>query len=162
MTQYLPHKNFRWLQPEEVNVEDFYMIPADAATGYILEVDLDYPESLHDAHIDMPFCPEHKAPPGSKEKKLLATLDNKERYVIHYVALKQALRHGLKLKKIHRAITFHQSPWLKPYIDLNSRLRAAAQNDFEKMLYKLFNNAVYGKTMENERKRVDVRLVNNW
>ena len=160
MTQSLSYKGFKWV--EDVSDSDFFMVADDSFTGYILEVDLEYPEEIHDMHKDLPFCPEHQAPPGTKQEKLLTTLHNKERYVIHYVALKQALKHGLRLKKIHRALQFNQKPWLKPYIDLNSEKRKNAKNEFEKMLFKLFNNAVYGKTMENERKRVDVKLVDRW
>ncbi|XP_031779852.1 uncharacterized protein LOC116416277 [Nasonia vitripennis] len=155
MTQFLPCDGFKWV--EDLNC-DFFNVPDDASVGYILEVDLEYPESLHDAHKDFRLCPEHAAPPGSNQEKLLTPLNSKERYVLHYVALK----HGLRLKHIYRALQFNQKPWLKPYIDLNSEMRKNAKNEFEKMLFKLFNNAVYGKTMENERKRVDVMLVNKW
>ena len=102
------------------------------------------------------------ASPGSKQDELMTTLQDKQRYVLHYRALKQALKHGLVLVKIHRAIQFNKSPWLKKYIDLHSAKRKETKNEFEKVLFKLFNNAVYGKTMENERKRVEVKLVNKW
>ena len=92
----------------------------------------------------------------------MTTLHDKHRYVLHYRALKQVLKHGLVLVKVHRAIQFKQSPWLKQYIDLNSAKRKEAKNEFDKMLFKLFNNAVYSKTMENERKYVDVKLVAKW
>ena len=100
--------------------------------------------------------------PVGKQIKLIATLRDKERYVIHYRYLKQCIRHGLRVSRIHRVLRFDQSQWLRDYITLNSELRTRATSDFQKTLYKLMNNAVYGKTMENVRKRVDVRLVTQW
>ena len=159
LSESLPYGNFKWLTEMEVKSFILENVPFDSEIGYILEVDLTYPEDLHDKHTDFPLCPENKIPPGGKHKKLLTTLESKTKYIIHYVNLKQALSLGLKLTKIHRIIQFSQSPWLKPYIDLNTNLRKLATNDFDKDFYKLFNNAVYGKLMENVRKRLRLELV---
>ena len=89
----------------------------------------------------------------------MCNLHNKKKYVVHIKSLKQALNHGLKLKRVHRIIEFNQKAWLKPYIDMNTELRKLAKDDFEKDLFKLMNNAVFGKTMENIRKHKDIKLV---
>ena len=95
----------------------------------------------------------------NKCKKLVCNLFNKKKYVAHINSLKQALNHGLKFKKNHRAIEFNQEAWLKPYIDMNTELRKAAKNDFAKDLFNLMNNSVFGKMMENIRKHRDIKLV---
>ena len=95
----------------------------------------------------------------NKCKKLVCNLYDQKKYVVHINSLKQALNHGLKLKKIHRIIEFNQEAWLKPYIDMNTELRKLARNDFEKYLFKLMNNLVFEKTMENIRKHRDIKLV---
>ena len=97
----------------------------------------------------------------NKVNKLIASVHDKNNYVIHIYALKQALNHGLILKKVHAVISFNHAAWLKPYIDMNTELRTNAKNDFEKDYFKLKNNSAYGKTMENIRKHRDISFVNN-
>ncbi|XP_051172353.1 uncharacterized protein LOC127288757 [Leptopilina boulardi] len=160
MAQALPIGGFKWIANPDETFN--FNVPDDSSVGYMLEVDLEYPESLHDSHKDIPFCAVNAKPPMSKQEKLLTTLLPKEKYVMHYRALKQALGNGLKLVKIHRVLQFNQSQWLKPYIDYNTAMRTTAKNEFEKNLFKLMNNAVYGKTMENVRKHVDIKLVTHW
>ena len=105
----------------------------------------------------MPFSPERMK--IDKCKKLVYTLYNKKNYVVHIRSLKQALNHGLILKKTHRVIQFNQEAWLKPYGNMNTELRKKAKNDFEKDFFKFMNNAVFGKTMENVRKHRHIKLV---
>ncbi|XP_011883992.1 PREDICTED: uncharacterized protein LOC105571127 [Vollenhovia emeryi] len=160
MCQPLPYANFRWI--EDITNFDASAIAADSSTGSILEVDLEYPQHLHDAHIDLPFCPTRDKPPGKRQDKLLATVYDKKRYVIHYRNLQQCTRHGLRVTKIHRVLEFSQYPRLRDYIELNTQFRTRATNYFEKNLYKLMNNVVFGKTMENVRNHVDVKLLTKW
>ena len=174
MSQYLPTGGFKWLTEEEVDLSKYN---DESEKGLVLEVNLEYPEELHDLHNDdplaaekikvtedmlSPYCREiaekFKVKVGLVEK-LVPTLSNKERYVLHYRNLQLYMSLGLKLTKIHRALEFDQSPWLKPYIDFNTKKRAEAKNSFEKDFFKLMNNSVFGKTMENLRKRQDIKLV---
>ncbi|XP_057656772.1 uncharacterized protein LOC130894170 [Diorhabda carinulata] len=159
MCKPLPYGGFEWLDNENFDVMS---VADNSSVGYILQVDLEYPHELHDLHRDFPFAPEHRKPVGSNYSKLMTTLYCKKEYTVHYRNLKQMLANGLKIKKIHKILKFNQSAWLRPYIELNTRLRAAATNDFEKNLYKLANNAVFGKTMENIRKHRIVKLVKTW
>ena len=118
---------------------------------------LHYPKNLHRLHSDLPFLPKIKN--NDKCSKLINTLHDKKNYVIHIRALKQALDHGLKLTKVHKVIEFKQEAWLKPYINMNTKLRINATNDFFKDFFKLMNNSVFGKTMENVRNHRDIKIV---
>ncbi|XP_008188430.1 uncharacterized protein LOC103310830 [Acyrthosiphon pisum] len=142
---------------------DLWIVYLDATNlGWIcMEVDVSHPCSLHDDYNDLPYLPERIVPRGSKIKKLVANLDSKKNYVVHYLALKQALKAGLILEKVHRVLKFNQSPWLAKYIDLNTTMRKIASNDFERDFFKLMNNAVFGKTMENVRNRMKMELVSD-
>ena len=160
MSQPLPTGEFLWINCDGFDPENIVnVLSKNNKYGYLLEVDVKYPKKLHNLHNDIPFmCSKMKV--GGVEK-LIPNLYSKDKYVIHIRALKQALDHGLILEKIHRCIRFRQSPWMKEYIDFNTRLRTAAKNDFEKDFYKLMNNSVFGKTMENIHRHRDIKLVNN-
>ena len=158
MSQKLPVNGFIWVKNTSKIDEEFIKnYDEDSDKGYILEIEVKYPRKLHDLHSDLPFLP--KRMKIGKCKKLVCNLRNKKKYVVHVRSLKQALNHGLKLKKVHRIIEFNQEAWLKPYIDMNTELRKIAKSDFEKDFFKLMNNAVFGKTMENIRKNRDIKLV---
>ena len=148
---------FKWIDNKEINEDFIKNYDENNDQGYIFEVDVKYPKRLHDLHSDLPFLSERME--INKCKKLLCNLFNKKKYVAHINTLKQALNHGLKFKKIHRVIEFNQEAWLKPYIDMNTELRKLAKNYFEKDLFKLMNNSVFGKTMENIKKHRDIKLV---
>ena len=159
MSMKLPTHGFKWLTGGEIekiyeNRHNLNKIPC------ILEVDLEYPEKLHDLHNDYPLCPEGVKCKNGVEK-LIPNLRDKKNYVLHYKNFIQCLDLGMKIKRIHRGIKFVESAWMKPYIDMNTKLRAEAKNNFEKDFFKLMNNSVFGKTMENIRNRKDVKLVNN-
>ena len=158
MSQKLPVNNFKWVEDTSIINEEFIKkYNENSSKGYIFELDVKYPKKLQDLHNDLPFLP--KRIKLDKCKKLVGDLHNKKKYVVHIKSLKQALNHGLKLKKVHRIIEFNQKAWLKLYIDMNTELRKLAKDDFEKDLFKLMNNAVFGKTMENIRKHRDIKLV---
>ncbi|KAK3707294.1 hypothetical protein QZH41_004240 [Actinostola sp. cb2023] len=176
MSQPLPVRDFRWVEDCEQLAGTIVEHRTDDPEGYILEVDLEYPEELHDTHNAYPLAPERMVVPKewmseyqhnllgvgvapTEVEKLVSNLRNKERYVLHYRNLQLYLSLGMRLTKIHRALRFQQSPWMEPYIRLNTELRKVASSGFEKDLYKLMNNSVFGKTMENLRKRVSVNLV---
>ena len=179
MVQKLPYKNLKW--DDEITENDIVNYK-NGSTGYILEVDLEYSKELHDLHNDYPLAPEvmnvkasmisnkqieiyefinNKKPKDEKTSKLILNLYDKEKYVVHIRTLQFYLKQGLKLKKIHRAIKFQQKDFLKPYIEFNTEKRKNATNDFEKDIYKLLNNAVFGKTMADKRKHLDFEIISD-
>ena len=159
MSQKLPIHSFNWLTDREIkNLFKVQVVQFWERTQCILEVDLEYPEELHDLHNDYPLCPE-RVECDKGVKKLIPNLRHKNNYVVHYKTLMQYLNLGMELKKIHRGIRFIECDFLKPYIDMNTNLRTKAKNDFEKDFFKLMNNSVFGKTMENIRNRVNIKLV---
>ena len=129
----------------------------DSDKGYIFEVSVKYPKNFHDLHSSLPFLPERMK--INKCNKLVCNLYDKNNYVVHIRSLKQALNHGILLKKVDKVIIFNQETWLKRYIDINIELRKQEKNDFEKDCFKLMNNSVFGKTMENVPKYRDIKLV---
>ena len=158
MTGKLPVRGFRWMTDISRMDEDFVRsYDKNDIKGYILEVDVDYPNELQNLHSDFPFLAESMV--INNTKKLVCNLQDKKNYVVHINVLKQALDRGLKLRKVYRVIEFDQEAWLKKYINFNTELRKNALNDFEKDFFKLMNNAVFGKTMENVRKHRDIKLV---
>ena len=159
MSEKLPVHSFKWMTNKEIeNLFNNQIVQVWNKNPCILEVDLIYPEELHDLHNDYPLCPE-RIECKNGVKKLIPNLWDKNNYVVHYKTLMQYLSLGMKLKKIHRGIKFIESDFLKPYIDKNTNLRTQAKNNFEKDFFKLMNNSVFGKTMENIRNRVNVKLV---
>ena len=151
MSKKLPIGGFKWMTEKELeNWRSF---------GCILEVALEYPKELHNLHNDYPLAPERLM--IDKVQKLIPNLNDKKHYVLHYESLKQYESLGLKITHIHRGIKFEESDWMKQYIDKNTRLRAETKKESEKEFFKLMNNSVYGKTIENLRKRVDISLVNS-
>ena len=127
---------FKWVKQELSKFNENFIKNYDenGNIGYFFEVDIDYPKELFNLHKDLPFLPERKK--VEKVEKLICSIEDKEKYVIHIRVLKQALNHGLVLRKVHRVIQFNQEDWLKPYIDINTKLRTEAKNDVEKYFFK--------------------------
>ena len=175
MCKQLPYKNFEW-HYSKVSENKILNYTDNDDVGYIVEVDLEYPEEMHELHKDYQMAPEimsrsedmlstvqkdihryyyDKEAGDEKTNKSVLNVMDKKRYVLNISALTFYLQHGLKLKKVHRAIKFNQANFLKPFIEFNTEKRKQAKNDFEKDLFKLMNNSVYG----NVRNHLDYELV---
>ena len=179
MIQFMPISDFNFLTKKEINKLDLDSISGNSSLGYILEVGLQYCSELHDKYNDYPlrpekieissdmlskYCGDISNKYGIKVggvKKLVPSLRDKVKYVVHYRNLQYYLSLGMKLIKIHRALKFKQSNWLKEYIHFNTEKRKNSKNAFEVQFFKLMRNCIYGKTCENIRKRINVKLVNN-
>ena len=161
MMEYLPTGGFEWITLDTTSPEywtNFVNNQEDEQDkGYFFEVDLEYPQELHDKHDAYPLAPEHVTIKESMlsdhqrklakdldvkigGKKLCLTLQDKEGYICHYRNLKLYLKHGLKITKVRDVLKFDQSPWVRSYIELNTKLRREAGNTFEKNFAKLMNN----------------------
>ncbi|CAH3162496.1 unnamed protein product, partial [Porites evermanni] len=166
MTQQLPTHGFSWMK--NITIEKVMDILDKAnhsmsnrgRKGYIIfEVDLEYPKKLWKSHNDYPLAPEKMIVNGVE--KLICHFKPRKNYVVHYCNLRQYLEMGMRLTAVHRGISFYQSSWMEPYIRKNTELRKTAANSFEKDFFKLMNNSVFGKTIENIRKRQNIILIDD-
>ena len=176
MSEYLPYGGFKWLK----NVDRFDVMSINEKSPiYFLEVDFEYLDDLRELHNDYPLAPQKLGVSGDMlsnyckkiadrykikvgdVKTLISNLGNKTNYVVHYRHLQLYLSLRMKLNKIHKVLKFNQSDWIKRYIDFNTEKRMNTADDLEKDFFKLMINSVYGKNMENLRKRINVKLVNN-
>ena len=177
--QDLPYMSFKFLSKKEINGFDLNSLDENSPIGYILAVDYEYCKDLHDSHSDYPLCPEKikvnsdmlsKYCKGIADwygikvdgvKKLIPNLGDKVKYVVHYKKLQYYLSLEMKLVKIHRILKFKQSNWLKKYVVFNPEKRKQSTDEFNRDLYKLMVNCIYGKSIENQRKRMNVKLVSD-
>ena len=157
MSQYLPYSGFKWLNWKEIDRFDADSICENSSIGYILEVDINHPDGLHELHSDYPLAPEKV----EISQNMLSTLGNKNRYVAHYKNLQLYLSLGINLTKVHKISKFKQYDWLKEYNDFDTIKKKNVANTFEKNFLKLMNNSFFEKTMKNLRNRISVTLVNN-
>ena len=165
MSQNLPTHGFKWMKDitlekvDEILDKTNHSMSNNGKKGYIFEVDLEYPKNLWEKHNDYPLAPENIKVNGVE--KLICHFKPRKNYVVHYRNLRLYLEMGMKITAVHRGISFYQSPWMEPYIRKNTELRKTAANSFEKDFFKLMNNSVFGKTIENIRKRQNIHLVDN-
>ena len=172
MSEYLPYDEIKF--DRNVKLEDKLNTLDNSDIGYFIEVDLRYPENIKEKTKKFPPAPENKnihkdkyndymktvRPKNfTKAKKLICDWSDKKNYLINYRMLKNYVKHGMEVEKVHSIISFKQSKWLEKYINFNTQKRNKAKNYFEEDFYKLLNNAFYGKTMENVRNRIKVEFI---
>ena len=171
MCEYLPYKDFKW-NNDEWNTEKILNLDDHGETGYLFSVDVTLNKKYHEHFNQYPLFPENicikkndlnewqkEDYMESKIQKLCLTFNDKKNYVVNYRYLKLCLSLGYELIKVNKVLEYKQSDFLKKYIMLNTELRKISKNDFEKDFFKLMNNSVYGKTMENVRNRINFRLI---
>ena len=166
MSQSLPTHGFKWMRDltketvmDILEKANHSMLNPRKGKGYIFEVDLEYPLDLWESHNDYPLAPEKMIVNGVE--KLICHFKPRKNYVVHYRNLRQYLEMGMRITAVHRGISFNQSSWMEPYTRKNTELRKTAANSFEKDFFKLMNNSVFGKTIENIRKRQNIILVDD-
>jgi hypothetical protein len=181
----VPTGDYEWCLSEEREylLSNLLEISETSHTGYILQVDLDYPPELHEKHSSLPLAPEHKditfqdlspyaqtcmiwlkgeaAAKRYKSKKLCSTLENKRNYVVHYRLLQTYIRLGLRLTKVHAALKFTQAAVLRPFIELCTERRKSSRTPTEKNIWKLCMNSTYGKFIQDNRKHFKVKFARN-
>jgi hypothetical protein len=179
MSEPLPYDDFNWVSATECEEIDWRIQADDQEYGYFVEVDLHYPDALHDSHNDYPLAPERVVVEEQMlserqldlraqysmshcaSSKLIPNFFDKKEMLLHYRTLRFYLEHGMTLTKVHKAIRFKQARWLQPYIQTNTEMRAKTKDPVEGQTRKFSNNAIYGKACENLTKRTDVKLVNS-
>ena len=174
----MPVGDYEWVDEKTLKGIDWLEQTDDQEYGYIVEVDLVYPPHLHTRHASLPLAPvnmtlrsEHLSQYSLdcletfghrkdrfSSQKLVGHFLPRKNYTCHYMNLKTYLELGMQLTRVHRAIGFRQEPFLKKYVESTCAKRAAARTSFEKNVQKLMNNAVYGKTIQNDRKFLHVSL----
>ena len=165
MSQSLPTHGFKWMRNlTKETVMDILEKANHSMSNlgrkrYIFEVDLEYPHKLWEKHNDYPLAPEKMIVNGVE--KLICHFKPRKNYVVHYRNMRQYLEMGMRITVVHRGISFYQSSWMEPYIRKNTELRKTAANSFEKDFFKLMNNSVFGKTIENIRKLQNIILVDD-
>ena len=161
MMEALPIGDFKWIEHPKASTQGPNLYVPTKTFNYFYEVDLKYPEKLHDDHNDFPLAPEVFTSPGSKHPKLVPNFFRHKNYVVSGNNLHYYKSKGVVIEKIHKILKYRQKDWLKPYIELNTKLRAQAKNEFEKDFFKLMNNAVYGQTLMDVTKFSNFEMVNS-